>query len=124
MKRRRPNGAWVAAIDLLTFGLFLLFYIPPIEKRLKQLTGKDFLPYWVAYLWGWASLFIVPVVWVSLRAKELREAALEAGLEGGLTSFKEMFLWNIPGFLTLFGPLFATYRFFDTFDRLSEGKDV
>jgi hypothetical protein len=45
------------------------------------------------------------------------------GLEGKLTSFKHMFLWNILGCLILVGPLIATYRFFDTLNRLEEKEN-
>jgi hypothetical protein len=63
------------------------------------------------------------VYWISFRAEELKEKALEVGLEGKLTSFKHMFLWNILGCLILVGPLIATYRFFDTLNRLEEKEN-
>ena len=117
------NGALIAFLDIVTMGLFLLIYIIPIEREIYSLTKKKFMPYWIAYLLGLVMFLLVPVFWISFRAEELKEKALEVGLEGKLTSFKHMFLWNILGCLILVGPLIATYRFFDTLNRLEEKEN-
>ena len=117
------NGALIAFLDIVTMGLFLLFYMVPVEREIYSLTKKKFMPYWIAYLLGLVMFLLVPVFWISFRAEELKEKALEVGLEGKLTSFKHMFLWNILGCLILVGPLIATYRFFDTLNRLEEKEN-
>lgn len=114
------NGALIAFLDIVTMGLFLLFYMVPVEREIYSLTKKKFMPYPFAYLLGLVTFLLVPVFWISFRAEELKEKALAVGLEGKLTSFKHMFLWNIFGCLILVGPLIATYRFFATLNRLEE----
>ena len=117
------NGALIAFLDIVTMGLFLLFYMVPVEREISSLTKKKFMPYPFVYLLGLVTFLLVPVFWISFRAEELKEKALEVGLEGKLTSFKHMFLWNILGCLVLVGPLIATYRFFDTLNRLEEKEN-
>ena len=50
-------------------------------------------------------------------AEELKGKAVELGIEGKLTSFWHMFGWNTAGLL-VFGPMIATYRFFDTLNKV------
>ena len=50
-------------------------------------------------------------------AQELREKALELGIQGKLTSYRHMFDWNVFG-LFLMGPAVATHRFFDTLNKV------
>ena len=127
------NGALIAFLDIVTMGLFLLFYMVPVEREIYSLTKKKIMPYPLAYLLGLVTFLLVPVFWISFRAEELKEKALAVGLEGKLTSFhhmfiwnlsfKHMFLWNILGCLILVGPLIATYRFFATLNRLEEKEN-
>jgi len=117
------NGALIAFLDIVTMGLFLLFYMVPVEREIYSLTKKKFMPYPFVYLLGLVTFLLVPVFWISFRAEELKEKALEVGLEGKLTSFKHMFLWNILGCLILVGPLIPTYRFFATLNRLEEEEN-
>ena len=50
-------------------------------------------------------------------AEELKARAVELGLEGPYTSWWHMFGWNTFG-LPLMGPAVATWRFFDTLNRV------
>ncbi len=117
------NGALIAFLDIVTMGLFLLFYMVPVEREISSLTKKKFMPYPFAYLLGLVTFLLVPLFWISFRAEELKEKALAVGLEGKLTSFKHMFLWNILGCLVLVGPLIATHCFFATLNRLEEREN-
>ena len=50
-------------------------------------------------------------------AEELKAKAIELGIEGPYTSWWHMFGWNTFGVLLL-GPAVATYRFFDTLNKI------
>ena len=113
------KGFLIGLIDLFTAGLFLLFYMPMgLQDELDEILGHRTQRYYIAYLWGIPTLFIYTLVWFSRVAQELRDKALELGVEGKLTSFKHAFLWNIPGGFVLIGPAIATLRFFDTLNKI------
>ena len=114
------HGAVLALIDLVTFGLFFLFYLPPVEREIRSITQKDFVPYWKVFLLGLLTLIIPNIVWISFRAEELKQKALELGIEGKLTSFRHMFIWNLFFMWTIIGPMIATQRFFDTLNQIEE----
>ena len=52
-------------------------------------------------------------------AGELKEKAIEMGIEGPYTSWWHMFGWNTFGILFL-GPCISTGRFFDTLNRIEK----
>ena len=62
-------------------------------------------------------MFIYTLVWMARIAEELRDKAKELGIEGPYTSWWHMFGWNTFGVL-FFGPAVATYRFFDTLNKI------
>ena len=117
-ERTKRNGAWLALADMLTFGIFFLFYLSRVEKEIAFLTKKKCMRYYVAYLLGLITFLIVPIVWISRRANELREIAKTLQIEGKLTSFAHMFCWNLFGYCIIVGPLLSTYRFFDTLNKI------
>ncbi len=113
----RP-GFLLGFIDFFTAGLFFLIYMElGLQDELDEILGKRTQRYWVAYLLGIPTLFVYPLVWMGRIAEDLREKALELGIEGKLTSFRHMFDWNVFG-LFLFGPAVATERFFDTLNKV------
>ena len=114
---KRP-GFLLGFIDFFTAGLFFLVYMQlGLQDELDEILGKRTQRYWVAYLLGIPTLFVYTLVWMGRIAEELREKALELGIEGKLTSFRHMFDWNVFG-LFLFGPAVATERFFDTLNKV------
>lgn len=117
-ERTKRNGAWLALADMMTLGIFFLFYLPRVEKEIAFLTKKKCMRYYVAYLLGLITFLIVPIVWISRRANELREIAKSLQIEGKLTSFAHMFCWNLFGYCIIVGPLLSTYRFFDTLNKI------
>ncbi len=60
---------------------------------------------------------IYTLVWMARISEELKDKAIELGIPGPYTSFKHMFNWNVFGLL-LMGPAIATYRFFDTLNKV------
>ena len=68
---------------------------------------------------GIPTLFIYTLVWMARIAEELKDKAIELGIEGPHTSWWHMFGWNTFGFL-LFGPAVATHRFFRTLNRVEQ----
>ncbi len=112
------KGFWIGFIDFFTAGLFLLVYMRlGLQDELDSVLGHRTQRYGVAYLLGIPTLFLYTLVWMARIADELRAKALELGIEGKLTSFRHMFLWNTVGIL-LFGPAVATLRFFDTLNKV------
>ncbi len=114
----RP-GFWIGFIDFFTAGLFLLFYMPlgGLQKELDQVLGRRTQRYWTAYVLGIPDFFLYTLVWMARISEDLKDKALELGIEGKLTSFRHMFLWNTIG-LPLMGPAVATHRFFDTLNKV------
>lgn len=120
MKYKHTNrkGFWIGFIDFFTAGTFLLAYMPMgLQAELDEILGRRTQRYWKAYLLGVPTLFIYTLVWMANISEELKEKALELGIEGKLTSFRHMFDWNVFGCFT-FGPAIATYRFFDTLNKV------
>ena len=113
----RP-GFLLGFIDFFTAGLFFLVYMRRgLQDELDEILGRRTQRYWVAYLLGIPTLFIYPLVWMARIAEELKARAVELGLEGPYTSWWHMFGWNTFG-LPLMGPAVATWRFFDTLNRV------
>ena len=113
------NGFLIGIADFATAGLFLLFWMPEgLQKEIDEILGHETEKYYRAYLKGIPTVFIYTLIWMSRIAEELKEKAIELGVEGKLTSYRHMFLWNLPGILTLIGPAVATGRFFDTLNRV------
>ena len=115
---RRP-GFLLGFIDFFTAGLFFLLYMPlgGLQEELDEILGRKTQRYWKAYLLGIPNLFIYTLVWMARIAEELKEKAIELGIEGPYTSWWHMFGWNTFGLL-LFGPAVATHRFFDTLNKV------
>ena len=120
-KHTNRPGFWLGFIDFFTAGLFFLLYMPlsGLQDELEDVLGHKVMPYWKAYLLGIPTLFIFTLVWMARIAEELREKAIKLSLEEPYTSWWHMFGWNTFGIL-LFGPAVATYRFFDTLNRIEK----
>ena len=69
---------------------------------------------------GIPTLFIYTLVWMANIAEELKTKAIELDIEGPYTSWWHMFGWNTFGVL-LMGPAVATWRFFDTLNKVERG---
>ncbi len=121
MRFRHTNrhGFWIGFIDFFTAGIFLLFYMPlnGLQNEINEILGKKTMPYWKAYLLGIPTLFIYPLIWMARICEEMKAKAIELGIEGPYTSWRHMFWWNTLG-LPLMGPAVATYRFFDTLNKV------
>ena len=118
-KHTNRKGFLLGFIDFFTAGIFFLIYMPlgGLQKELDTIIGRKTMPYWKAYLIGIPTLFIYPLIWMARIAEELKEKAIELGIEGPYTSWWHMFGWNVFG-LILMGPAVATYRFFDTLNKI------
>ena len=113
------KGFLIGFVDFFTFGLFLLFYMPlGLQFELDEILGRKTQRYFVAYMMGIPTLFLYTLVWMAKIAEELKQKAIELGIEGKLTSFRHMFYWNVFGILVLVGPMVATERFFDTLNKV------
>jgi len=120
-KHTNRPGFLLGFNGFFTAGLFFLFYMPfgGLQDELDEILGYRTQRYYIAYLLGIPTLFIYTLVWMAKIAEQLKEKALELGIEGPHTSFWHMFGWNTFGVL-LFGPMIATYRFFRTLNRIEE----
>ncbi|MBR0474010.1 MAG: hypothetical protein IJJ19_03335 [Erysipelotrichaceae bacterium] len=114
------KGFWLGFIDFFTAGLFFVFYMKNgLQDDIDEVLGKKTQKYHIAYLLGIPNLFIYTLVWMARIAEDLRNKAIELGIEGELTSYKHMFNWNVFGILC-FGPMIATERFFDTLNKVEK----
>ncbi|MBQ9037471.1 MAG: hypothetical protein IJ115_08465 [Erysipelotrichaceae bacterium] len=114
------KGFWLGFIDFFTAGLFFVFYMKNgLQEELDEVLGKKTQKYHIVYLLGIPDFFIYTLVWMARIAEDLRNKAIELGIEGELTSYKHMFNWNVFGILC-FGPMIATERFFDTLNKVEK----
>ena len=113
------HGFWLGFVDFFTAGLFFLLYMPlgGLQEELDEVLGYETQPYWKAYLLGIPDFFIYTLVWMARIAEQLKARAIELGIPGPYTSFRHMFGWNTLGLL-LAGPAVATWRFFDTLNKV------
>ena len=118
-KHTNRKGFWLGFVDFFTAGIFFLLYMPfgGLQNELEVVLGHRVMPYWKAYLLGIPTLFIYTLVWMARIAEELRLKAIDMGIDGPHTSWKHMFWWNVLGCLC-FGPMIATYRFFNTLNKI------
>ena len=118
-KHTNRKGFWLGFVDFFTAGIFFLLYMPfgGLQNELEEVLGHRVMPYWKAYLLGIPTLFIYTLVWMARIAEELRLKAIDMGIDGPHTSWKHMFWWNVLGCLC-FGPMIATYRFFNTLNKI------
>lgn len=114
------RGFWIGFIDFFTAGLFLVVYMRlGLQDELDEILGRKTQRYYVAYLLGIPDLFLYTLVWMAKIAEELKEKAIELGIEGKHTSFRHMFCWNVFG-IFCFGPMIATERFFNTLNLIEQ----
>ena len=119
-KHTNRKGFLLGFIDFFTAGLFFLVYMQlGLQDELDEILGHKTQRYYIAYRLGIPTLFIYTLVWMAKISEELREKAIELGIEGKLTSFRNMFGWNVFGVL-FFGPMIATQRFFDTLNKVEK----
>ncbi len=88
-----------------------------LQDELDAILGRKTQRYWVAYILGIPTLFVYTLVWMSRIAEELKAKAIDLGIDGPYTSWWHMFGWNVFG-LPLMGPAVATWRFFDTLNKI------
>ena len=89
-----------------------------LQDEIDQILGRKTQRYYIAYLLGIPTLFIYTLVWMAEICEEMKEKAIELGIEGKLTSYRHMFCWNVFGILIIVGPAIATLRFFDTLNKI------
>jgi hypothetical protein len=118
-KHTNRKGFWLGFVDFFTAGIFFLLYMPfgGLQNELEEVLGHRVMPYWKAYLLGIPTLFIYTLVWMARIAEELKQKAKDMEIDGPHTSWKHMFWWNMLGCLC-FGPMIATYRFFNTLNKI------
>jgi hypothetical protein len=118
-KHTNRKGFWLGFVDFFTAGIFFLLYMPfgGLQNELEEVLGHRVMPYWKAYLLGIPTLFIYTLVWMARIAEELKLKAIDMGIDGPHTSWRHMFWWNMLGCLC-FGPMIATYRFFNTLNKI------
>ena len=119
------KGFWIGFVDFFTAGIFLLVYMQcGLQKELDYILGRKTQKYYIAYLLGIPTLFVYTLVWMAKIAEELKNKALELGIEGKHTSFRHMFDWNVFGIFVLVGPMIATLRFFRTLNQIENAQGL
>ena len=117
-KSTKRKGALLALLDLITCGLFFFFFMIRIRREIGTFSKKKGMPYPVAFLLGFVTLFFSVFVWFANRAEALQEKAEELKLQGKITSFEHNLLWTVFGAFIIVGPFIATHRFFSTLNRI------
>ena len=69
------------------------------------------------FWFGFIDFCTAGLFFLSRIAEELKAKAIDLGIDGPYTSWWHMFGWNVFG-LPLMGPAVATWRFFDTLNKI------
>ena len=118
------NGALLYLLNFVTLGLFFVFFFIRIRREIGMIGRKKGIPFPVAWLLGWITLFIVPLIWFCNRAEELKIAHEALGLKGKPVDFTYMFCWLVFGSFIIIGPFVAFHRFFNTLNRIEAAVNV
>lgn len=119
-QKTNRKGILLCLLDIITMGIFFVFYMKEVREEIGSFGKKKGMPYWVAYLLGLITFLIVPLVWFSNRADAIREKADELNLDIKKTSFDHAYLWSFFGAFIIVGPFIATKRFFDTLNAVEK----
>ncbi len=119
-QKTNRKGILLCLLDIITMGIFFVFYMKEVREEIGSFGKKKGMPYWVAYLLGLITFLIVPLVWFSNRADAIREKAEELNLDIKKTSFDHAYLWSFFGAFIIVGPFIATKRFFDTLNAVEK----
>ena len=119
-QKTNRKGILLCLLDIITMGIFFVFYMKEVREEIGSFGKKKGMPYWFAYLLGLITFLIVPLVWFSNRADAIREKADELNLDIKKTSFDHAYLWSFFGAFIIVGPFIATKRFFDTLNAVEK----
>lgn len=103
-------------LGILTLGIYPVCVLSSVRKEVASLLdGKGVdkqMPFVWAYLLGFVTLGIAPLIWICRMANKIQMAALEKKISKPRLSGAYMFWLGYVGALILVGPFFAYHRFF------------
>lgn len=126
MKYRNTSrkGALLYLLNFITLGIFFLFFFIRIRREIKNFGKRGGMPYPVAWLLGFITLWIVPLIWFCNRAEEVGQAYERLELKGKHIDFAFMFIWLAFGSFIIVGPFIAFHRFFNSLNAIERATNV
>lgn len=116
----KRNGIILCFLDLITFGLFFVFYFPHITNEVRTFSKKKIYSYPLMYLLGIITLFIPTMIWFAYVGEIIDDHAYELGLIKKKWGFWRYFLLSGILIVTQIAPFFSTYRFFKNLNLIKE----
>lgn len=118
MKYRHCKRSSIAFILLgaITFGIYDIVVLSHVRKETNALTEgsglKKQMPFFWAYLLGFITCGIVPLVWLVHIINKIQVAAVERKITSPRITKPFFVLWLILGSEIIVGPFIAFHRFF------------
>jgi hypothetical protein len=118
MKYRHCKRSSIAFILLgaITFGIYDIVVLSHVRKEANALTEgsglKKQMPFFWAYLLGFITCGIVPLVWLVHVINKIQVAAVERKITSPRITKPFFVLWLILGSEIIIGPFIAFHRFF------------
>ncbi len=114
-KHTHRSGIAFVFLGIITLGVYPVVVLSQVRKEVSSLldgkgVGKQ-MPFVWAYLLGFITLGLAPLIWVCKMANKIQMAALEKKITSPRLSGAFM-LWSYFGVLVLIGPFVAYHRFF------------
>ncbi len=112
----KRSGLAFVLLGILTLGIYPVCVLSSVRKEVASLLdGKGIdkqMPFVWAYLLGFLTLGIAPLIWICRMANKIQMAALEKKISKPRLSGAYMFWLGYVGAVVLVGPFFAFHRFF------------
>ncbi len=123
-KHTNRSGVLFVFLGIITLGVYPVVLLSHVRKEVSSLldgkgVGKQ-MPFVWAYLLGFITLGLAPLIWICRMANKIEMAALEKKITSPRLSGAYM-LWAYFGVVILIGPFLAYHRFFALLNRV-EGR--
>lgn len=114
-KHTHRSGVAFVFFGIITLGIYPAVVLSSVREEVSSLldgkgVGKQ-MPFVWAYLLGFVTLGLAPLIWVCRMANKIEMAALEKKITSPRLSGAFM-LWSYFGIVILIGPFLAYHRFF------------
>jgi len=118
-------------LGLVTLTIYNAVVLNQIGQEINEIRGDEdrkSMPFWLAWLFGWVTLGLVPLFWACRVAQKIEDEEAAIGIDRPRTSFHSLFCWNFFGIFILVGPWIGWHRFLTALNHveiaINEGRDL
>ena len=118
----KRSGVGFLLLGIITLEIYPIVVLSHVRKEVNELNAnngvKKQMPFLLAYLLGFITCGIVPLVWCTRMAGKIQIAALERGITSPRLTKAFFACWIIFGSYIIVGPFIAYHRFFKVLNRV------